>query len=211
MPEQTDLEKVAELLNVEILPPLDANEIQSLHKSLPGYQAVADDAARFVQKHKDALKLDAAVLAGLEQGLAEVKRLEPAEHLLDKLHLSVYHQRLQATDRCMEGMYDLARPAASATLPRRILKLPRKDSSFLISWGLSSPGRRGRRRNRVMVGRGLIAAAQYLRSSRELKKRKYVVVCRYTKPYTCEKKMEKLVVIPSVLVAAFYLCSIGYA
>jgi hypothetical protein len=105
MPEKTDLEKVAELLNVEILPPLDANEIQSLHKSLPGYQAVADDAARFVQKHKDALKLDAAVLAGLEQGLAEVKRLEPPEHLLEKLHLSVYHQRLQATDRCMEAMY----------------------------------------------------------------------------------------------------------
>ncbi len=109
MPEKTDLEKVAELLNVDILPPLDANDIQSLHKSLPGYQAVADDAARFVQKHKDALKLDDAVLAGLEQGLAEVKRLEHPEHLLEKLHLSVYHQRLQATDRCMEGMYDLAR------------------------------------------------------------------------------------------------------
>lgn len=39
MPEKTDLEKVAELLNVEILHPLDANAIQSLHKSLPGYQA----------------------------------------------------------------------------------------------------------------------------------------------------------------------------
>jgi hypothetical protein len=109
MPEKTDLEKVAELLNVEILPPLDANDIQSLHKSLPGYQAVADDAARFVQKHGETLRLDAAVLAGLEQGLAEVLRLEPAEHLLDKLHLSVYHQRLQATDRCMEAMYDTTR------------------------------------------------------------------------------------------------------
>jgi hypothetical protein len=109
MPEKTDLEKVAELLNVEILPPLDANEIQSLHKSLLGYQAVADDAARFVQKHKDALKLDAAVLAGLTDGLADVLRLEPPEHLLEKLHLSVYHQRLQATDRCMGAMYDTAR------------------------------------------------------------------------------------------------------
>jgi hypothetical protein len=47
MPEKTDLEKVAELLNVEILPLLDANAIQSLHKSLPSYQAIADDAARF--------------------------------------------------------------------------------------------------------------------------------------------------------------------
>ena len=109
MPEKTDLEKVAELLNVEILPPLDSGDIQSLHKSLPGYQAVADDAARFAQKHKETLKLDDAVLADLEQGRAEVLRLEPAEHLFEKLHLSVYHQRLQATDRCMEGLYDLSR------------------------------------------------------------------------------------------------------
>ena len=102
-------DQIAALLGVEILPPLDANEIQSLHKALPGYQAIADDAARFVQKHKETLKLDDAVLAGLEDGLAEVKRLEPAEHLLEKLHLSVYHQRLQATDRCMEAMYDTTR------------------------------------------------------------------------------------------------------
>ena len=103
------VDQIAALLGVEILPPLDANEIQSLHKALPGYQAIADDAARFVQKHKETLKLDDAVLAGLEDELAEVKRLEPAEHLLEKLHLSVYHQRLQATDRCMEAMYDTTR------------------------------------------------------------------------------------------------------
>ncbi len=124
--------QIAALLGVEILPPLDANEIQSLHKALPGYQAIADDAARFVQKHKETLKLDDAVLAGLENGLADVLRLEPAEHLLDRLHLSVYHQRLQATDRCMEAMYETPR-AASATLPKRILKLPRKGRLFLIS------------------------------------------------------------------------------
>ena len=103
------VDQIAALLGVEILPPLDANEIQSLHKALPGYQAIADDAARFVQKHKETLKLDDAVLAGLEDGLAEVKRLEPAEHLLEKLHLSVYHQRLQATDRCMEALYGTTR------------------------------------------------------------------------------------------------------
>ena len=109
MPEKTDLEKVAELLNVEILPPLDSGDILSLHKALPGYQAIADDAARFVQKHKEILKLDDAVLAGLENGLADVLHLEPAEHLLEKLHLSVYHQRLQATSRCIEGMYGASR------------------------------------------------------------------------------------------------------
>jgi hypothetical protein len=109
MPEKTDLEKVAELLHVAILPPLDGKEAQSLHKALPGYQAVADDAARFVQKHGAALNLGPAVIADLQEGLAEVLRLEPAEKLLEKLHLSVYHQRLQATDRCMEGMYTASR------------------------------------------------------------------------------------------------------
>jgi hypothetical protein len=109
MPEKTDLEKVAELLHVEYLPPLDGSEAQSLHKALPGYQAVADDAARFVQKHGETLRLGGDILAGLQDGLADVLHLEPAEKLLDKLHLSVYHQRLQATDRCMAALYDTTR------------------------------------------------------------------------------------------------------
>ncbi len=52
------------------------------------------------------LKLDASVLAALQDGLADVQHLEPAEKLLEKLHLSIYHQRLQATDRCMEALLD---------------------------------------------------------------------------------------------------------
>ncbi len=109
MPEKTDLEKVAELLNVEYLPPLDGSAAQSLHKALLGYQAVADDAARFVRKYGAVLRLGDDVLAGLEQGLADVQHLEPAEKLLEKLHLSVYHQRLQATDRCIEAFYGTTR------------------------------------------------------------------------------------------------------
>ena len=108
-PETPLADQIAALLNVEILPPLNANEIQSLHKALPGYQAITDDAARFVQKHLETLKLDASVLAKLEDGLDGVLRFEPAEHLLERLYFSVYHQRLQATDRCMEGLYDLSR------------------------------------------------------------------------------------------------------
>nr|VFJ55481.1 MAG: hypothetical protein BECKFW1821B_GA0114236_102317 [Candidatus Kentron sp. FW]VFJ76108.1 MAG: hypothetical protein BECKFW1821C_GA0114237_10994 [Candidatus Kentron sp. FW] len=38
-----------------------------------------------------------------------MKRLEPAEHLLEKLYTSVYHQRLQATSQCMRGVLDTAR------------------------------------------------------------------------------------------------------
>lgn len=141
MPEKTLIEKLAELLEVDIVPPLDGGEAQALHKALPGYQAVADDAARFVQKHGGTLNLDASVLADLEAGLVEVLRLEPADHALEKLHQSVYHQRLRATDRCMEGLYDTT---------RRILKLRRRVSSFLILCGpLSLAG--GRRRTGMEV------------------------------------------------------------
>lgn len=108
MPEKTPTEQIAELLGVEFLPLLEPSDVRELQKALPGYQAVADDAARFCQKHGDVLRLD-EVRASLEQGLADVTRLEPVEHLLEKLHLSIYHQRLQATAKCMEGLYDTAR------------------------------------------------------------------------------------------------------
>lgn len=109
MPEQTLIEQLAAVLNVEIVSPMGGSEAQGLHKALPGYQAVVDDAARFVQQYGETLKLDASVLADLQEGLAEVHRLEPGEHALEKLHQSVYHQRLRATDRCMEGLYDTTR------------------------------------------------------------------------------------------------------
>ncbi|MGR0482432.1 MAG: hypothetical protein ACTFAL_13800 [Candidatus Electronema sp. V4] len=109
MPETPLSDQIAALLGVEILPPLDANEIQSLHKALPGCQAVADDAARFAQKHRQTLKLDASVLAALQDGFADVQHFEPAEKLLEKLHLFVYHQRLQAAARCMDTLYGTTR------------------------------------------------------------------------------------------------------
>lgn len=109
MPEQTLIEQLAAVLNVEIIPPMEGSEAQGMHKALPGYQAVADDAARFVQEHGQTLNLNASVLADLTEGLAEVKRLEPADRALERLHQSVYHQRLRATDRCMEGLYDTTR------------------------------------------------------------------------------------------------------
>jgi len=108
MPEKTPTEQIAELLNVEFHPLLDPSDVRELQKALPGYQAVADDAARFALKHKDTLKLD-KVRASIQKGLDDVVRLEPVEHLLEKLYLSIYHQRLQATAKCMEGLYDTAR------------------------------------------------------------------------------------------------------
>ncbi len=55
MPNNNVTEQIAQLLGVEFPPPLDPSEIKSLQKALPGYQAVADDAARFCQNHADAL------------------------------------------------------------------------------------------------------------------------------------------------------------
>ena len=76
MPNNNVTEQIAQLLGVKFPPPLDPSEIRSLQKSRPGYQAVADDATRFCQNHADALRLD-EVRASLEQGLADVARLEP--------------------------------------------------------------------------------------------------------------------------------------
>lgn len=107
--ENVTIEQVAELLGVELTPPLDGADVQALHKALPGYQAMVDDTSRLVQEHAETLRLAPAVTADLEQGIAEVKRLEPIEQLLERLHQSVYHQRLQATSRCMEGLYSASR------------------------------------------------------------------------------------------------------
>lgn len=107
--ENVTIEQVAELLGVELAPPLDGADVQALHKALPGYQAMVDDTSRLVQEHAETLRLAPAVMADLEQGIAEVKRLEPIEQLLERLHQSVYHQRLQATSRCMEGLYSASR------------------------------------------------------------------------------------------------------
>jgi hypothetical protein len=101
--------QVTALLGVEFLPPLDPSDVQELHKSLPGYQAIVDDTSRLVQAYAETLRLAPAVLADLDEGLTEVKRLEPIELLLERLYQSVYHQRLQATSRCMEGLYGASR------------------------------------------------------------------------------------------------------
>ncbi len=73
MPEKTPTEQIAEILGVEFLPLLDPSDVRELQKALPGYHAVADDAARFAQKHKDTLKLD-QVRASIEQGLADANK-----------------------------------------------------------------------------------------------------------------------------------------
>lgn len=107
--EKVSIEQVAELLGVQIEAPLDPSDVRGLHKALPGYQAMVDDTARLVQEHAATLRLEPSITADLKQGMAEVKQLEPLEHLLERLYQTVYHQRLQATSRCMEGLYGTSR------------------------------------------------------------------------------------------------------
>ena len=46
--ENVTIEQVAELLGVELTPPLDGADVQALHKALPGYQAMVDDTSRLL-------------------------------------------------------------------------------------------------------------------------------------------------------------------
>ena len=108
MPEPTITEQIAALLGVEFPPPPDPSQVKTMHRALPGYQVAADDAARFAEEHADLLNLS-EIRTALEQALADVNQFEPIEYLLERLYKSIYYQRLQATDRCMEGLYDLTR------------------------------------------------------------------------------------------------------
>ena len=72
------------------------------------------------------------VVVDLEQGLADVGRLPPPEHLLEKLRLSVYHQRLQATGRCRQAPYTIPL-TASGISPRPTPRSARKKNFWSIS------------------------------------------------------------------------------
>ncbi|XCN71598.1 MAG: hypothetical protein Q3M24_14925 [Candidatus Electrothrix aestuarii] len=108
MPEKTVTEQIAEILNVEFPSPPDPSQVKALHRALPGYQNVVDDAIRFAEKHGTLLNLD-GIRSSLEQSKTNVNHLEPVEHLLERLYQSIYYQRLQGTDGCMGGLYDITR------------------------------------------------------------------------------------------------------
>jgi len=102
-------EELAERIGVVFKRLLDSSEIQSLHKPLPGYQAMVDDTSRLIDKYGTVLALEPEVSTNLNEALADLKRLEPLENVLEKVYQSVYHQRMQATSRCMEGLYEVSR------------------------------------------------------------------------------------------------------
>nr|VFJ63606.1 MAG: hypothetical protein BECKFW1821C_GA0114237_100448 [Candidatus Kentron sp. FW] len=148
-PKKPDLGELAQFLNVQYLPPLDSDDVQSLHKALPGYQAISDDTARFIKEYNSLLNLEPAVLADLEEGLAEVARLKPVERVLEKLQLSIYHQRLQATARCMGALYDTNRRVRE--LSNAHPHLP-EEAKFLIDF--MKAFRPGRKKEKKQEGGG---------------------------------------------------------
>ena len=131
---------------MEYLPPLDASEVQMLRKALPGYQAIADDTSRLVEEHAATLHLSPAVLADIDDGLAEVKRLEPIELLLElcisRSIISGFRPLPAAWKVCTEPR------GASANLRTPIQKSKMRPSSSLISSRCFGPARKGEGRGR---------------------------------------------------------------
>ncbi|WP_339136448.1 MAG: hypothetical protein WGN25_01020 [Candidatus Electrothrix sp. GW3-4] len=80
------IEQLAVVLNVDVVSPMEGAEAQALHKALPGYQAVADEAARFIQEHGEALHLEVSVLANL---IVSVTLLRPIQRLPRKENSSL--------------------------------------------------------------------------------------------------------------------------
>jgi hypothetical protein len=89
MPQNNATEQIAQLLNVEFPPPLDPSAIKSLQKARPGYQTVSAKTTPMPSGW-----------TALKQGLADVTRLEPVEHLLEKLYLSERAVLMYFFDRC---------------------------------------------------------------------------------------------------------------
>nr|VFJ59454.1 MAG: hypothetical protein BECKDK2373C_GA0170839_107133 [Candidatus Kentron sp. DK] len=100
-------------------------------------QAITDDTARFVEKHAQTLNLGPDVLAGLQQGLADVNRLVHsfvfwAERLLERLYTSVYHQRLHAISPCRQAAC-WTPPAGSGSSPMPTPRSQKKPNSSSTS------------------------------------------------------------------------------
>lgn len=105
----TTPEDMASALQIEFKDPISTDEVKKLYRSLPGYQAVVDDTYELLDKHAQTLRIEKSLASEMREGLEKVKDLEPLEKALHQLYLSVYHQRLQATSKCMDGLYQTSR------------------------------------------------------------------------------------------------------
>ncbi len=124
-------QEVAKKVDIEYEEPMSSDEVQKLHRALPGYQAVVDDVCELIQKHGNTLALDDNVLTDMEEGLSRVKELEPLERALEKVYQSVYHMRLKATAQCMDGLYQTSRRVREFSNAYPNIK---EDAQFLLDF-----------------------------------------------------------------------------
>jgi hypothetical protein len=105
---QMSIETLAKQLGVTYDKDIAEKGAKGLLRELPGYTAIADDAAELLSKHGKTLKLEAGKKE-LEEALALVKKLSPIESQLEKLYQSIYYQRLNATHEVMQILFDSSR------------------------------------------------------------------------------------------------------
>ncbi len=116
--------QLADALGVALAPPLKASEVQRLRKALPGYAALLDDAAELLTRDSAVLgfhDVDPRELVDLQR---RYRKLRAAETMLETVHQSVYHQRLQIDDQAMGLLQRIVRRVQSRAeedpqLPRR--------------------------------------------------------------------------------------------
>ncbi len=106
------ISQLEQVLEIECTPALNGKEAQALHKELPGYRTMMDDAIEFFQKEEETLRLTEISPDKLQQSFDTLQQLLPAEKALQELSKSVYHQRLVATSECMDGLLKISRRVA---------------------------------------------------------------------------------------------------
>ncbi|HEU4406361.1 MAG TPA: hypothetical protein VFS43_13935, partial [Polyangiaceae bacterium] len=119
--------QLAGALGVELKPPLKPTEVQRLRKALPGYASTLDDTAELLTRDGAALGFDDVDPQELVDLQRRYKQVRTAETLLETVHQSVYHQRLQLDDQAMGRLQRIV---------RRVQSRAEEDPQLPLRWGV---------------------------------------------------------------------------
>jgi hypothetical protein len=118
--------ELAAAFDVKLKPSLKPKEILRLRKALPGYSSSLDDTARRLTHDREALGFDEADSEKLLDLQERHEKLRRAETVLETVHLSVYHQRLQIDDEAMGLLQRIV---------RRVQSRAEEDPQLPLRWG----------------------------------------------------------------------------
>jgi hypothetical protein len=118
--------ELAGSLGVELKPPLKTNQVVRLRRALPGYVNALDNTAELLEQDGAVLGFDEATPARLVDMQRRYKKLRTAETLLETVHQSVYHQRLQLDDEAMGLLQSIV---------RRVQSRAEEDPQMPLRWG----------------------------------------------------------------------------